>query len=153
MIEPHNIPYCLFRYSPHNEKRGLSVCSAHSITVWVAKGCHMKDSWVVWKNKIQSLDVQWRVGENWCWCLLNWLKVGVVTANEQFSHTHHTPLGALTICGLSQRAGLILSNWEVAQMNIPSLLMLFFQKKDGTKGLIFQDSFKEKTVGGCWHCM
>lgn len=153
MIEPHNIQCCLFRYSQHNENERLSVCSTHSITVWDAKGCHMKDSWAVWKNKVQSLDVQRRVRENWCWCMLNWLEAGVVTGNEQFSYTHHTPLRALTMCGLGQRPGLILSDWEIAKMNISSLLTFFFRKKDATKGLIFQDIFKEKTVGGCWHCM
>lgn len=25
-------------------------------------------------------------------------------------------------------------------------------EKDATTGLLFQDNFKEETVGGCWHC-
>lgn len=39
-------------------------------------------------------------------------------------------------------------------MSIPSLLQFFCEekKKDATKGLLFQDIFKEETVGGCWQC-
>lgn len=29
--------------------------------------------------------------------------------------------------------------------------ILLSERKDTTKGLVFQDIFKEETVGGCWH--
>lgn len=125
------------------------------------------DSWAIWQRRIWSLewDLRWGVRENWfraeaepvrcSGSMLN-NQTGIVTGDEQISDTHeHTHASGHThrVWYESQKRFDIFWGWEKKHrwvFPLCSCSSLGKKKTDATKGLLFQDIFKEETVGGCW---
>lgn len=67
------------------------------------------------------------------------------------------PLGVLIMCGTSHIGGLMFLGRRKKDggESLPLLLFIFRLwggERNTAKDLLFQDIFKAKTVGGCWHC-
>lgn len=125
------------------------------------------DSSAVWQQRIWSFerDLQRGVKENWFRCRGRTSQVRQrhveLSSNRNsrwwWTNQRHTRPWVHSPCVVrGAEEVLIFPGWEITQMRIPPLLLFLF-RRGGKKvppsvGLLFQDTFKEETVGGCWHC-
>ena len=123
----------------------------------------MTDSWAVWQQGICSLqwDLQWRVkgklipvlrqNESWKHVELPSNRNSHWVMNNSVTHTHASGWAHHVWCE-SRRKFDILGLGNSTDQNSLFAPVPLSGEKDATKGRIFQDIFKEGTVGGGWHC-